>query len=74
MFAVDNDAQKTDGIDSIDGDRTDTEVRVQLFDVCELRFGAEPDKLHLLDSAEVFEMCTSFQGARHKSPANSENI
>ena len=48
MLAVENDAQKTDEVDSIDDDRTDTEVRVELFDVCELRFGAEPDKLHVL--------------------------
>ena len=37
-----------DGVDRFDDDETDIEVCVELFEVGELRFGAEPDKLHLI--------------------------
>ena len=43
-----DDAQITDGVGRFDDDGTDIEVCVELFEIGELRFGAEPDKLRLM--------------------------
>ena len=48
QLAVEYDAEITDRVSRFDDDRTIIEVCVELFEVDELRFGAEPDKLHLV--------------------------
>ena len=48
QHAVEDEAQGMDGVGQLDDNRTDVEAHVELFEVNEFRFGAKPDKFHLV--------------------------